>query len=440
MKLLVIDNDMDPGGAGSGLDLAVRAADAGHSERLFLPHRATGDVGKGMVELVEDWEASMDWAELIVLTGNADYGQKLQPYFKKGYPIFGANADAAAWELDRALGQQVLERSRVKVAGYETVDDIDAALEIVESTGRGYAIKPWGGESDKSMTCVARDADEAIFMLELWKRRGCKGKLMLQEKVDGVEVGIAGWFGPGGWCRYVEESFEHKKFLTGDLGQNTGEMGTVIRHVLSSKLFDLILEPLGEQLRALKYTGDCAVNCIVDERGVPWPLEFTMRLGWPDFCIRQAVINHDPVSWMADLLAGKDSFSPEEDVAVGVLLAHGDFPTCRDKREDWEGFPISGVSAGNWSNLHFQQVMDGRAPQLLRGGVRRTKSLVSAGTYLMVVSGTGLTVAAAAKAAYRTVKQLSMPSNLMYRTDIGDRLKEDLPELQKHGLAAGMQY
>ncbi|MFM9481279.1 hypothetical protein, partial [Streptomyces scabiei] len=87
---------------------------------------------------------------------------------------------------------------------------------------------------------------------------------------------------------------------------------------------------MADYLGKIKYVGDCSVNCIIDDRGTPWPLEFTMRLGWPDFCIRQAVIGGDPVEWLADLVHGKDTFTPTEQIALGVLIAHGDFPNGKD--------------------------------------------------------------------------------------------------------------
>jgi phosphoribosylamine-glycine ligase len=64
----------------------------------------------------------------------------------------------------------------------------------------------------------------------------------------------------------------------------------------------------------------------------------------------------------------------------------------------------------------------------------------TAGSYVMVVTGSGSTVCAAKKAVYRTVLDIKWPSNVMYRTDIGDRLKSDLPAIQKHGFAKGMRY
>lgn len=423
MKGLILDND----GGGWGLDLALRAEAAGHDMRYYLPPKS-GPYGEGMVNKVKEWEPSMDWAELIVLTNNSVYESALAPYFGMGYPIFGCNAKGAELELDREKGQIVLEENGIDVVPSHTVNSLDDAIALVEETNLAYAIKPCGGSADKALTCVARDAEEAIFMLKRWKSQGLSGQLMLQERVDGVEVGIAGWFGPGGWCSYVEESFEHKKFLVGDLGCNTGEMGTVIRHVKESKLFDMVLEPITDYLHKINYVGDCSVNCIVNELGVPYPLEFTTRLGWPDFCIRQAVLRGDPWEWMADLVNGEDSFSPTEDVALGILLTHADFPGNLDTQEVREGFPLRKLTSDPHYH-HWLQVMEGKPGEVM-----------TAGNTIMVVSGCAPTVLKAKNDAYKIAEEVKLPSNLMYRTDIGDRLEKDLPIIQKHGFARGMKW
>jgi len=432
MKVLIIDTV-----GSAGLDLAMRAQDHGHAVRYYnLPKE--WDTGEGLVDRVEEWEPLMDWADLVVPTGNNLYEAALAPYFGKGYPIFGANAKGAELELDRELGQRVLEEHGVQVVPYHTVKDIDEALGIVCETRKAYAIKPWGGTTDKALTCVARDADEAVFMLKRWQADGLDGQLMLQEKINGVEMGIAGWFGPGGWSAALEESFEHKKFLVGDLGCNTGEMGTVIRHVKRSRLFAEVLEPVTDYLHAINYVGDCSVNCIINDDGA-WPLEFTCRLGWPDFLIRQAVIESDPVEWMADLLRGTDSLEVSTDIAVGVLLVHGNFPGEGEDKY-WSGYPISGMSREIQHQLHYQQMKFGTIPTLINGEVKDVPADVTAGNYIMVVSGTGRTVRSAQKDAYGAIRQLAIPSNLGYRTDIGDRLADDLKELQAGGYARGMEF
>ena len=66
-----------------------------------------------------------------------------------------------------------------------------------------------------------------------------------------------------------------------DLGPNTGEMGTVLMYCKKSKLADKVLKPLESYLVKTGHTGYVDVNCIVDDKGTPFPLEFTMRYGCP---------------------------------------------------------------------------------------------------------------------------------------------------------------
>lgn len=436
MKLFVMDMKDDEGCA---IDLALRAQDHGHEVRYWLPK--DHPVGKGLVTKPREWKPSMDWAELIVLTGNCDYPEGFDDYFTKGYPIFGTNPAAAELELNRGKGQEVLKRYGVETLPYKVVDSPEEAITVLLKAGRPFALKPWGGSSDKAMTAIPRTLDEAIFTILRWKRLGLfKGQLMMQECVKGIEMGISGFFGPGGWNAAIEESFEHKKFLNDDLGGNTGEMGTVIRHVDRSKLFDTVLDPLSDHLHLCHFVGDCSVNCIIDEDGIPWPLEFTMRLGWPDFCIRQAVIKGDPLAWMSDLIYGRDSLEVSKEIVVGVVMTHGDFPREDDSPKDWTGFPIDGITDRNLEHLHFQQVQDGPAPVVQQYSVVDVSRMLTAGTYVMIVTGSGDTVEEASDAAYEVVEDITWASNIMYRTDIGDRLEEQLGDLHDLGFAIGMDY
>lgn len=439
MKVLIMDIE----GGGTGVNLGLRAASAGHQVRYWMPTRAgrPRPYADNMLEKPDEWGPSMDWADLIVLTGNNKYSGPLNEYFGKGYPIFGANIKSAELELDRGKGQEVLKRYGIKTIPYEVVASPEEGIALIKETGKAYAMKPWGGVEDCALTYVSCAPDDGIFTLEKWKREGLfKGQLMMQEKIDGIEMGISGFFGPGGWSRALEESFEHKKFLNDDLGANTGEMGTVIRHVSRSKLFDQLLDPITDYLHSINYVGDCSINSMIDSKGTAWPMEFTMRLGWPDFNIRQEVIKSDPVQWMKDLVDGKDTLEVSTKIVVGVVMAHGDFPHEVDPPEKWADYPIYGITDESSDHIHFQQVKEGKGFLWSGDKLSRPSMTLTAGTYVMVVSGSGRTVTAAQKAVYATAWAIKWPSNIVMRTDIGKRLEDQLPELHKHGFAEGMNY
>lgn len=414
--------------------------DYGHQVRYWTGNPETR-AGAGILDKVRDWKASVEWADLTILSGNCDYPKGLDDCFGEGYPIFGTNPKAAELELDRGKGQEVLEKYGIETAPYTVVSSVKEGIDLIRKTDQAYAMKPWGGEANKALTCVAKTPEDAVFTLLKWEKEGLfSGQLMMQEKVDGIEMGISAFFGPGGFSAALEESFEHKKFLNDDLGGNTGEMGTVLRHTDSSALFDSVLAPLEDYLHLLNYVGDVSVNCIIDSRGKPWPLEFTMRLGWPDFNIRQEVIKGDPVEWMHDLLFGRDTLDVSTDVAVGVIMAHGDFPHDKDDPAEWSGYPLRGLNDDNYPHIYFQQMQYAKTAALVDGKVRDAYSYLTAGTYNLVCTGKGRSVSRAADRALEIAKSVYWPSNVVYRTDIGKRLEEQLPLLQKHGYAVGMKY
>src|ERR1700674_5533383 len=121
-------------------------------------------------------------------------------------------------------------------------------------------------------------------------------------------------------------------------------------------------------------------------------------------------------------------------------MAHGAFPHETTGPEPWADFPIYGITEENFPRLHFQQVKQGKGYLWAGDKLTRPSMTLTAGGYVMVCSGSGRTVLEAQKAAYAAVEAIRWPSNLMYRTDIGKRLEAQLPELQRHGFALGMNY
>lgn len=424
-----------------GLDFALRCQLAGHEVRLWLqPLKGGGEcpVGKGLVDVVKEWMPSMHWADLVVITDNSVYHKELKPYMTGDYPVFGCNQECAELELNRESGQKALESCGIETLPYEVFKDYDSAIQYVVKNPTRYVSKPWGGASDKSITYVSKSPEDMIFRLQKWKKENkLKDAFMLMEVVEGCEMGVAGWFGSGGWSRHLEENWEFKRLMNDDLGPNTGEQGTVMRYVNNSKLFDKVLEPCTNMLHEMGYIGNIDMNCIIVGEQI-WPLEFTCRLGWPAFHLQQALHEGDPAQWMLDLLNGQDTLEVSSNVGACVVLTHGDYPYGDQTKRDYSGYPLWGVVEDD--NIHLCEVMTGKAPQLKDGKLTEVNMLVTAGEYVLVSTGLDTTVRMAVNLAYKPLEKVIGPSNVIYRTDIGKKLKRDLPLLQEHGFALDMKY
>lgn len=439
MKLLIVDPPAH------GLDIAMRAQAAGHQVKLAIKeNKKTHSIGLGFVEVVRDHKPWMKWADLVLCTDNSLYLDDLEKHRANGGHAIGPSPEHAKWELDREYGQKILEDHGVEIAPSTTFTDYDKAIAFVKKKMKRYVSKPTGGlEADKSLSYCSSGPDDMVYMLDRWKKiNKLKTPFILQEFVPGIEMAVAGWFGPGGWNDGWEENFEFKKLMNDDMGPNTGESGTVMRVVKTSKLAKIMLEPLTDLLEKVGYCGDIDVNCIIDDKGQAWPLEFTCRLGWPAFQLQTALVEGDPVQWLLDLAKGKDAQAfVKNEVCAGVVLTMPDYPYSHATQKEVVGIPLYGITPSVWPHLHPCEMMMGeKVPEQIGDSISYLPTPVTAGDYVLVMTGTGMTVKQATGSVYRRLKKLTVPNSPMYRTDIGKRLKKQLPLLQSHGYALGMNY
>lgn len=443
MRILVIDQE------NLGLDFVLRCADFGHEvrwDRYADPKHAPLRDGEGFkgFRMIDDWDDSMSWAKdgLIITTGNFKFMPELDRYRDHGFKIFSPTAKSAALEIDRAKGMAAMGKAGIQVPHFEVFDGLEAALKFAWRADKPYVFKPMGDEEDKSLTFVAHDPAELVGWLQRQMKRGkkLKGKCMLQEKIDMLaELGVSGWFGPEGFLPDKWQiCFEHKKLMNGDIGPSTGEQGTVCQYVKADKLAHEMLVPMTDTLLKAGHRGDFAINAGIDKQGKAWAFEFTARAGWPAFWIQTASHRGDPAQWMRDLLDGKDTLKVREEVAIGVVMAQPRYPYNESPPELVEGNPINGLDEV-WDDAHPASVMIGKGPLMDGDKIAEGPVYETAGEYVLCMTGLGDTVKAARKAVYRSVEKVSFP-DVMYRTDIGEKLEPCLPELHAFGYADQMRF
>lgn len=428
---------------GEGLAFGIRCVKFGHEVRIYLSpenNQTTGDGFDG-IEKVKNWVASMKWADLILPTGNHDFMQRLDFFRKNGFKVFGPSMASANIEIDRASGMSLFEKAGIEVPPYHTFSTLKEAEEFVWKNEERFVFKTMGDEDDKSLSYCAKSPADMIARLQRWQKLKLnpKGKVMLQEFIEGVEFGVDRWMGSGGFIGKYNEHFEHKKFLSGNYGQNCGESGTVQKYVDGSMLGEEVLAPLENDLIGLGHLGDVAVNCIIDSDGKSWPLEFTMRLGWPAFNIQVASHKGDPAQWMLDACNGIDSLEVSPQHAVGIVIAQPDYPYSKATKKETEGVPIYGVTPKNEKYIYPQSVKIDKMPDMDKEHVVEKAMWVTTGDYVGVVTALGNTVKKACERAYKTVDELNL-SDMICRDDIGEKLEEQIPQLQAHGYALEFEY
>ena len=436
MRVLVIDIELQ------FLDFVLRCCAEGHEVRWYR-HSPKKPIrhGEGMkgFKIVDDWREHMKWGKdgLIVCTGNYVHLYELDRYRDFGFKIFAPTVKSAELEIRRSKGMEVMRSLGFDLPPYVTVSSLEEAEAVVRKTNKAYVFKTQGDEDNKDMTFVSSDPAEMVGWLKRHIAKGTKLKSagMLQEKIDMLcDFGVSGWFGPEGFLpgKY-QISFEHKRLMNGEVGPQTGEMGTVCQYVETEKLAEEMLLPLTPVLQALGHCGDFSIGVGIDSKGKAWPFEFTCRCGYPAWHIQTASHKGDPAQWMRDLLDGKDSLKVSRDVAIGVVMAQPPFPYSDGRPEDVEGNPISGVE-DVIDDVHPIHMMMGRGPTMDDGKIVERPIFETSGTYVLVATGLGKSIEAARKRVYKTVDQIKFPSR-MFRTDIGEKIQDVLPDIQGFGYA-----
>ena len=229
-------------------------------------------------------------------------------------------------------------------------------------------------------------------------------------------MGVGAYFNGEDFLEPACLDWEHKRFFPGDLGELTGEMGTVVTYSRSKRFFDRTLARMAPLLRANSYCGYINLNTIVNEEGI-WPLEFTCRFGYPGYAILDPL---QKTSWAnlfrAMLTRSALRFDTEPGFAVGIVITTPPFPYCRDTVPVPVGLPIlfeGDLSPAERRHVHYGEVA-------LQNGMLVTSG---ASGYTLVVTGTGQTIEAARDAANALAAKVVV-ANARYRPDIGTRLIE----------------
>ena len=274
LKILLVDP------AGALVDFGIRCLAEGHSVKQWIrPHgQERSKIGRGLIDQVQNWQIHAKNADLIVLSDNAYQMRDLEKFHEEGYPIIGTNQLGAKMELDRDYGQEIMKKAGLSVIPSHEFHDYNSAIEFVKANPKRYVSKP-SGDADKALSYVSKSPADMVFMLQRWKETGKRRDFILQEFVPGIEFGVGTWVGPNGFSKNILEGFEHKKLMSGNYGCNTGEQGTVIKYVKESKIFDDTLKRFEDYLVYIGHTGYVDLAFIIDEKGEPRPLEWTMRKG-----------------------------------------------------------------------------------------------------------------------------------------------------------------
>lgn len=416
-------------------DMYLRLMKAGHEVRVHMADPDSAGVMEGMLEFTDDWRAELDWVretndEGFILFETASAGEDQDELRRSGFNVIGGSALGDRLETDRGYGQQVLRDIGLATAATRVLSSFGEAIAFAQKRPRRYVMKLDGSNWPSTSTYAGQTEDGAdvIALLTAMKRAWSLEEIprvVLMDHVSGVEVGLGAFFNGTQFLGPPNLDWEYKRFFPGDIGEMTGEMGTVVTYRDGERLFDATLARMAPMLAESGYCGYINLNTIVNEDGV-WPLEFTSRFGYPGFPILSALHDEGWDTIFAAMAHGsRNTIRTKDGIATGVVLTVPPFPYRDGYAELGKGIPIclqEPLTEQERDAMHYGEVT------MVNG------QLVTAGMigYIMVVTGVGETIESSTREAYERVRKVVIP-NMRYRNDIGARFNDDCAKLKRLG-------
>ena len=324
----------------------------------------------------------------------AGVGDRLR---RAGISVFGPSAAAARIEGSKSFAKEVM-----RAAGVPTARELDEPR-------APCVLKADGLAAGKGVfVCHTQAEVEAAWL----SARSLGERIVVEELLEGEEVSLLA-LTDGAAVLPLPPAQDAKRLLDGDVGPNTGGMGSYspvpgVEPSLVDELVETLHRPvLGELARRhTPFVGLLYAGLMLTPDG-PRVLEFNCRFGDPETQALVPLIEGDLLAALSSAAAGGlDEVTLEAGgAAVTVVLASAGYPDAVEA-----GVEIHGVQEAEATGaLVFH------AGTALRGG-----TLVSAGGRVLGVTAAGETCTDAREQAYAAVGLIEFPG-AQYRRDIALR-------------------
>lgn len=393
----------------------------GHDILYLIDGKEGNKIGEGLVPRASNLREVIEWhPSAIVLYNVPHLVSKLSKI-----PSFGSSPTMSRLESDRMYAISVVRQTGAGVAPKTlSFHGVKEARDFInEDHSRSqWVFKATGSDVGVSTTHVTDDKDHLLEVLSYEEGRGSKD-FVLQERIDGVEISIEGWFDyRHGWLLPINSTLERKKLMPGDVGPISGCMGSIVWAWGGERplLFRQTLEKLTSYLKDREYVGPVDGNYIIDYKSRrPYFLEFTPRLGWNAFEAVMSGMTQSIGEFLERLAKGEVTKFPlnEEGYLGAVRLycpASPDIPVAAPLREDRRLYPKD-----LWS-------LDDR---LFTVGDEALNGL----TVIMEAAARGDTIKQVMSELYDEVVPQVRAPDLLYRNDIGEKALEDISMLKAWG-------
>lgn len=340
---------------------------------------------------------------------------------KNNLRIWGPTKAVARLEWSKAFSKDFMRRHHLPTAKFEIFNNFENAKFYIKTKTLPIVIKASGLAQGKGVI-ICQTEEEAFTALEdilVKKVFGNSGnEVVIEEFLTGPEISIHA-FSDGINYKIFPSSQDHKKVGEGNVGLNTGGMGTIaplpfVNQELMNRIEKEIVAPTLNAMRddGAPFVGILYPGLILTKDG-PKILEYNARFGDPETQIYMRLLDTDLLDIVEACIDGKidkiDIKWKQNVYACNIVLASGGYPEKYEK-----GKVISGIKEAEMQ------------PDIVvfHAGTKITgRDLVTNGGRVLGVSATGNTLKDALQKAYKAIEKISF-EGMYYRKDIGQAALE----------------
>jgi phosphoribosylamine---glycine ligase len=339
-----------------------------------------------------------------------------------GITPFGPTREAARIEGSKAYAKELMRDCGVPTGSHVLFRDREEAAAHLACASYPAVLKADVLAAGKGVI-IAADEREARAALDVFfgEKRFGETEVVLEEFLDGEELSLLALC-DGERAVPLAPAQDYKRIFDGDLGPNTGGMGSYspvpgIDDKRAMELARQVHQPIVDELRrrGTPYHGILYAGLMMTAGG-PKVLEFNCRFGDPETQAVLPRLRSDllPLLEAAARPGGLEGIEPDwsSDWAVTVVLASRGYPESASK-----GDPIEGLDdAGDAEVFHAATA-------------ERDGQIVTAGGRVLNVTALGATPGEARERAYAAAERIRFDGRQM-RTDIAARAVERVDRVE----------
>jgi phosphoribosylamine--glycine ligase len=323
-------------------------------------------------------------------------------------------------ESSKIFSKNFMKTHQIPTANFSCFSDVEKAKDYVVRQGNQLVVKADGLAGGKGVVICdsSSDALDALDSMMIQNKYGTSGqKVVVEERLFGKEASFI-VICDGKTMLPLESCKDHKRLFEGDMGPNTGGMGSysptsIIDEEMATKIAKKIMLPAlsamsgrGKTFKGFLYAG-ILVDYLLRE---PFVLEFNVRMGDPECQPIMMRLNSDLLVYLQHASEGTlDTLQPiswKTQSAACVIMASKGYPGPYPKGEIIEGIPVHLDS--NTAIFHSGTTRDEKGNVLTNGG------------RVLGVCALGSNLYEASQKVYSEVGNIKWGrDNQYFRTDIG---------------------